>query len=434
MTISSFIGIETSLRGLQSEQMSLNVTSDNITSADQAGYTRQQAILSQAPTLNLPTQLSTNGGIQLGQGTDVQAIQRMRDQFADLQYRAAQLGLGQQNSTADAMGQVQDQLQEPGTDGINQLLSNFWSSWQNVADQPESSGAKAALIGNAQTLTGAIKTLDTNLQGISAQAATQYGQILGANGPVATAAGSIASLNAQIEIAQSSGTQPNALLDQRDQALDTLSSLGQVSVTNLANGGISVSFGGAATPLVNDQAVSMPATLSNPGGQLGALQTLSQPGGTIATYLASLDQFSSDLATSVNTAYGANFFSGTTAATIAVAATTSTLTAGSSGAPGANDLATAVAALQGQAADGDYQQLVATIGADTNNANRQQSIAQSASDSADNRRQSVDGVSMDEEMTNLVRFQRGYQASARAMTTMDQMLDTLINRTGSVGL
>ena len=50
------------------------------------------------------------------------------------------------------------------------------------------------------------------------------------------------------------------------------------------------------------------------------------------------------------------------------------------------------------------------------------------------RKQSVGGVSMDEEMSNMVKFQRGYQASARAMSTMDEMLDTLINRTGKVGL
>ena len=55
-------------------------------------------------------------------------------------------------------------------------------------------------------------------------------------------------------------------------------------------------------------------------------------------------------------------------------------------------------------------------------------------DSINDRRQSISGVSMDEEMTNLVRFQRGYQASARAMSTIDEMLDTLINRTGRVGL
>ena len=65
---------------------------------------------------------------------------------------------------------------------------------------------------------------------------------------------------------------------------------------------------------------------------------------------------------------------------------------------------------------------------------RAESTAQSLVDSIEDRRQSVAGVSLDEEMTNLIRFQRGYQASARTMSTMDAMLDTLINRTGIVGL
>ncbi len=435
MTVSSFMGLETALRGLIAQQMALNVTGNNIDGADQAGYTRQQVVMSSTPTLNMPnSQLSTGGGIQLGQGTDILAIQRMRDQFADLQYRAAQLGLGQQNATAGALSQVEDTLQEPGDNGINALLSTFYASWQQLANQPESPGVKSSLIGNATTLASAINSLDSQLQTISGQAATQYTQILGATGPVQSAASAIAALNNQIEAAVSAGTQPNALLDQRDQALDTLSGLGQVSVTNLANGGISVSFGGAPTPLVADQVVTMPPTLTNPGGQLGALQQLSKPGGTIDGYRTQLDGFANQLATDVNAAYGSAFFSGATAATLAVNVTAASLDAGASGAAGDNGLARAVAALQGGTADSDYQQLVATIGADASTANRQQTIAQAASDGAENRRQSVNGVSMDEEMTNLVRFQRGYQASARAMTTMDQLLDTLINRTGSVGL
>jgi flagellar hook-associated protein 1 len=56
------------------------------------------------------------------------------------------------------------------------------------------------------------------------------------------------------------------------------------------------------------------------------------------------------------------------------------------------------------------------------------------SEAADSRRQSVNGVSLDEEMTNMIRFQRGYQASSRALSTLDEMLDQLINRTGKVGL
>ena len=106
-----------------------------------------------------------------------------------------------------------------------------------------------------------------------------------------------------------------------------------------------------------------------------------------------------------------------------------------SGASGSNDIAQAISQLRGNAAvDGAYKAFVAKVGGDLNNATRMQGNAQVLADSVENRRQSVQGVSMDEEMSNLVRFQRAYQASARAMSTMDEMLDVLINRTGRVGL
>jgi len=74
------------------------------------------------------------------------------------------------------------------------------------------------------------------------------------------------------------------------------------------------------------------------------------------------------------------------------------------------------------------------MGGESRAASQQQATSQTLVDAAQDRRQSASGVSMDEEMTNMVRFQRGYQASARVMSTMDEMLDTLINRTGRVGL
>ena len=105
------------------------------------------------------------------------------------------------------------------------------------------------------------------------------------------------------------------------------------------------------------------------------------------------------------------------------------------GASGSNDIALrGLAAARRRAVDGAYQAFVAKVGGDLDEATRQQGNAQVLTDSVENRRQSVPGVSLDEEMSNLVRFQRAYQASARAMCTMDEMLDVLINRTGRVGL
>jgi flagellar hook-associated protein 1 FlgK len=110
---------------------------------------------------------------------------------------------------------------------------------------------------------------------------------------------------------------------------------------------------------------------------------------------------------------------------------------GGTGAEGSSDVARAIAAIQNDpnsGVDGAYHAFVAKIGAHVRESLRQESNAQALTDAVENRRQSVAGVSMDEEMSNLVRFQRSYQASSRAMSTMDEMLDVLINRTGRVGL
>jgi flagellar hook-associated protein 1 FlgK len=153
-----------------------------------------------------------------------------------------------------------------------------------------------------------------------------------------------------------------------------------------------------------------------------------------------LDTIAGTIATKVNAAYGGSFFTvGTPAgATLkvnpALVTSPSSVTAGS-GASGANDIALKVSQLRGDASiDGAYKAFVAQVGSNLNEAQRQQGNAQVLTDSVQDHRQSVAGVSMDEEMSNLVRFQRAYQASARAMSTMDEMMDVLINRTGRVGL
>ena len=138
------------------------------------------------------------------------------------------------------------------------------------------------------------------------------------------------------------------------------------------------------------------------------------------------------------TAAGPDFFSYDAAtATLSMnpAITTATVTAGA-GASGANSAAAALSELRGKPGGPDdiYARLVTRIGTEVADAKRTTINATALSESIEDRRQSTAGVSLDEEMTNLIRFQRGYQAAARAMTTTDEMLDILINRTGRVGL
>jgi flagellar hook-associated protein 1 FlgK len=237
-------------------------------------------------------------------------------------------------------------------------------------------------------------------------------------------------------------------MDRRDLLIDQLSGYGQISVEQIEGGSTNVSFvdgtTGTSYPIVSDRTATWagpPTGGWNPGGEMGGLLSVGKsPGGTIDGYLATIDAVSNALVTSVNNAYGGDFFSAGTPAgsTIAVAApiqaAPNSIRAGT-GASGSNDLALAISQLQGNAAiDGAYKAFVSKVGGDLNETSRMQANAQVLADSVEDRRQSVAGVSMDEEMSNLVRFQRAYQASARAMSTMDEMLDVLINRTGKVGL
>ena len=108
--------------------------------------------------------------------------------------------------------------------------------------------------------------------------------------------------------------------------------------------------------------------------------------------------------------------------------------ADASGDKGANKIALAVAELRGKQPDSAYNAFIARVGSEVRESVRQEANAQALTDAVLDRRESVAGVSLDEEMGNIIKFQRAYQASSRAMSTMDEMLDVLINRTGRVGL
>jgi flagellar hook-associated protein 1 len=435
--ISSFLGLQTSLRGLLAQQQALDVATHNVANANTVGYTRQEATLGAADALHLTAGALQNGaGAFLGQGVDVTAYRRLRDSFLDLQVRAQSMSLGDATTSAEALDRVQSAVGEPSTTGINALLGKFYTAWSDLSNHPESDSSKQAVAAAAQTLGDAFGKLASDLNGAINDANTEFTNLTGATGPIKSAATSLAQLNKAIDVAIDAGQSPNDLLDRRDQILDDLSQYGQVSVTQLGNGRIQVMLGNQS--VVNDQTADWqtppPAGFNPGGGQLGALKTLATT--TIPGYLASLDAVAKTLHDDVNAAYGGTFFGGDTAATLGTGIpAASTITAGSGTGAASNDIANAIAALRDtSSATSQYGALVRQIGADAQNATNAQAISQSAVDAAEDRRQNVSGVSLDEEMANMLRFQRGYQASARAMSTIDDMLDTLINRAGRVGL
>lgn len=435
-SISSFGSLQTSLRGLLAHQRMLDVTSHNVSNADTVGYTRQSAATAAATGIQVGG-ASVGGSNWLGQGVDVTSYNRIRDEFLDVSSRAQTMLLGQRGALAEGLSRADAVLGEPGTTGISALMGKLWNSFQTLSTNPSDSAARAGVITAAQAVADGFAQLDQRLAAISTDAATEFASITASpNGKVAASAKELAELNDSISRAVAAGQQPNDMLDRRDLLLDELSSLGQVSVTDLGYGKISVSFGNTGTPLVDGttqpSSTTWPQALTNPGGQLGGLIDAQT---TIASYRSALDGAVSALASSVNAIHGTPpFFTGSTAATLAVGVTAATLTPGSTAAPEANDLARALAGLRGGAAERTYQDIVERIGSDASSATSLRNLSISLVNDVESRRQSVAGVSLDEEMTNMIRFQRGYQASSRAMSSIDEMLDQLINRTGRVGL
>jgi len=442
MSIPTLQGLQTALSGLIAEQTALDTTGNNIANANTEGYSRETALLEPNAPLDI-TALSTltGDGAQLGTGVTVANITRIRNDYLDSQYRAQNSALSGASTQAEVLEQAQAAFNEPSSTSIAAQLSNFWTAWNNLANAPTSEEAKQAVVSAGEQLTSTFHQLSDELSAISGQVEAQYQELTGAGGEVEDYADQIAQLNTQIKLSEEAGQQPNEMLDERDELLDKLSALANITVSEQPDHMDTVSFGDAAKPLVEGSTVNWPQALTETaGGKLGALLSLTGPKGALTGLQTGLDGVAEALASSVNEPLEAlnppanAFFAGTTAATLAVAVASAEVQASGSDAPGGNEVALTIAALRGGAAESDYATLVVKLGSDVRGAESEEGNLQSTVTAINDQRQSVSGVSLDEEMTNLISFQRGYQASARTLTAMDEMLETLIEHTGTSGL
>lgn len=446
MGLSTFLGIETALRGLLAQQRSLDTTSHNVSNANTVGYTRQVVDLQATDPIN-----DVPGG-QLGTGVNVLSYQRARDEFLDVQLRAQTMLQGYYGARQDGLEQVELTLNEPSDNGISSLLSKFWSSWQDVSNSPENLTIRQTLLQSGGELASGLQSLRLQLTRIDQQTQTNIGMTID---DLNATVGAVATLDQEIMNDVVSGQDPsNDLLDRRDVLLDKLGGMVNLTATKQANGSMTLQVGGF-TLLQNASQTTVNA-VSDFGANLtsGKLAGLVSFDATVAGaggYIAQLDTMASSLISAVNAAQTSGytlsgvaatqpFFTGGNASNIAinpnlVADRTLIGASNAAGEPGNGQNAFLIAGLRGGASiDGAYRSLVTGIGGDSEDAQRNAGNSRVLVEALQGRRDSISGVSLDEEMVNLVRFQRGYQASARALSTMDEMIDVLINRTGRVGL
>ncbi len=446
-----FADIGQASSGLNAARYGLSVVSQNIENANTAGYTRQtaqQAELSSAPVGLYTTRANQN---QLG-GVTVTATTRSDDPVLDARVRDEHSRGSAADTTAAALSSLQGVLGEPSDTGLSAQLGAFWSSWGTVANSPDSSSARTVLLQNAQGVTSTLHSLSTSIASIAASTSDSLdADISQAN----STAAQLATVNSQLSIAGALGTNANDLLDKRDQLLGTLSTLVGGVATIGANGAATVTVGGqplvsgitASTLTVNaSHQVSVGGTaVTLTGGSASARVALLTS--TIPGYQSQLDSVANTLATQVNAIQTAGYdaagnpgtamFSGTGAAglTVAIAAPSAIAAAGTAGGSldGSNALKASQAGKPAGSADALFTSLVGAMGSASALASQQQSTQDAVVSNVDALHASTNGVSYDEEVSNMMTYQNAFSASSRVLTTVDEMLDTLINHTGVVG-
>ena len=458
----TFFGIEIGRTGLAAAQIGQDVTGHNIANAGTPGYSVQsldQVAADPFATVDLTT-LPQPGS--LGTGVLPTGIQRARNQFLDNQVRDASATLQFQTSQSDALKQVDDAFGEPSDTGLNAALNGFFNSFQDLANNPEDLGIRATTIQKGDALARVFQGVQSRLTSV---ANSLSGQVSTDVQSLNDAAGQIAALNVTIKQEKALGQSPNDLLDRRDVLLDQISGLANVSVQQNTDSTVNVSVGGVNLVLGTD---ANPVTLSSLTAQgdlkNGQLAGLAQAQTQVASYQGQLNTLAASLVSQTNAVHqsgagldgttGLAFFSATAgqeANTIAVnptlvahpeeLAAAAVPTSSASPIPPPGDASNAVLLaglkdktvttlgdpLRGKTLQSFYQQTVSDAGGRAASAKTAAASAQANDTQVTQQRSSVTGVSTDDEMINMMKYQRAYQASARVVQTMDDMVGTLIN-------
>lgn len=450
------ITLYTATRALMTHQQGVDLAAHNIANVSTEGFSRQRIHLA---AVDVP-------GVDVGLGVETLSIERVRDLFVDFQIRNESNISGRLTTTAESLRLAETVFLEPGAGGFNNVLTAFFNAWREVSNAPEVASPRAGIVQSAETLANALQRMRSSLTSLQGDANSR---IELNTREVNNLTRTLASLNQKIIERVATGDPANDLMDKRDLALDRLSQLLDIQYVNLDKGRVDVFIAGRALVSNTDsfeiyvspnilnsnyfdvKFVSDDVLMQIGGGEMRGL--LDQRDTNLPTLITELNTLAAQLITDVNAVHaagfaldgvttGTNFFTGTDATDIAInaaivgnldliaAAQLPAAAGDASNALAIVDLQSAAVLLAGSATYGEYYQgAVTRLGALTRETEQVLEVQVLTLSHLEQLRQSASGVSLDEEMVNLVQFQRAYEAAARLVRVVDEMLDTLINRT-----
>ena len=463
--MSTFSGFNTGLSGLLSHQRALEVASNNIANVNTVGYTKQRAELVSQDGAGRAG-LHTGGSIYNG-GVNVDAVQRLGDVHLESRVRNHTAEAGKLDALTEAWAAAEATINEPTEKGMSEALARFFNDFAEVGNQPQSDAARAVLLEDARALVGDINTAYTSVNTQWQDVRTKAGALIS---EVNSAAAQVASLNDRILTAGVQGTPTGVLEDERARLMVELADKvgaesrindngsydvfvgggslvqGSRSFEVRLDGALTMSEAGKAVDSANPQktgpvrltwvANDRPVHLD--GGRLAGYTEALAPaeqGGILAGMGGRYDTLATDLADTVNTIHDTTPFFVTTpgqsaAQSLQVGLTSTTQInvagdgEGAFGGAKADELARAGLG-RGGVADRWSAQVV-DVGVQTRSVTRRAEAAEDTRKNTENALISKTGVNMDEEVMTLMASQTAYAGAARVITTIDEMLRSLL--------
>jgi flagellar hook-associated protein 1 len=450
---------------LHAHQLAVQVSANNISNAEVEGYTRQRAQMS-------PGDPARSHAGWVGTGVRVTDVARLRDSILDISVRRESANASGFGVRRDLLAQVEGVFGEPSETGLAAGLDAFWSAWADLANDPTRGSAKSAVQQRGAQVASMLNGFDRRLGELSDQAVQRFDTAVD---DLNSHLRRVAELNERILAAEAGGNTAGDLRDMRDRAVDAVARLAEVQVTPRRDGTYGITIGGAtvvdgneARPLrgtpVRDASgyvtgfalTERTQAIASPGGQLEGLM---RSAADIATVRSQLDTMASELVRQVNRVHPADpdadpprhaFFhvaegpvrARNIALSAGVAADASRIRAGDpdTGA-GDNSIARELSRFrderftftlggtgQGRAQSfGEFfRDLVTDVAFRTGDAEREATAAETLVSHAETRRQSANGVSVDEELILLMRHQQAYTAASKLIKTADEMVQALL--------
>lgn len=449
---------------LRTQQKAIDITGNNIANVNTPGYSRQRVNIVQKYPVKIGLE-SVGNGVKADSD-----IQRFYDQFLGAQLNSENESLGRWEAQKEALEKVELLFDEVSGIGLSSAMGDYWNAWQELSANPDGVVQRSNLVSAAQYMTDTFNNISDGLTAVQNDINTHVDAIVD---DINEMADQIAELNLKIIQQEAGGHSANTYRDERDLLVFELAKLIDIESFEDGNGNLTVTVGNGR-PLVESSTTWDLSTVASAGG-MKDIYWQDSSGATfdittqidngelkgwieardvlVNEYATQLDLLASTIITEVNnlhatgltldpvTTTGVDFFTGTDAGSIevntAIISNTDLIAAAGPGGtlPGDNSNAFAIADLQGDDTlmpgnstfDEYYNALIGTVGSDVQTADFYNTHQVAMVQSLENYRQEVSGVSLDEEMVNLIKHQHAYDAAARMITTADEMLDTLMS-------